>query len=609
MLRKLFLSLILAVIVTAGLPAVSYASAASANYIAELTVDPKVLEGVATDVQKRFAFSSAAEFENVYTFKSKLSLEQLRQQLAGSFEYLNLEQELSVGSIDSSRNPDDPFFTTNPENIDKQWGLVKAEFITAWETATGSDSVVVAIVDTGIDQTHDDLKSAKFATGFNVFSGTTLSRYRNSDDNGHGTLMTGIIGATSNNHRGIAGALRDVTLMPIKALNSKGSGSSAQISEGIVWAADHGADVINLSLGGNGLSHDNTLADAITYAFERDVVIVAAAGNDVAVTGGNLDIDPVFPICDDNGKNMVIGVTATDVNDLKPNFANYGKACIDVSAPGRRIVSTINHDPATGAAKADVYAYASGTSLAVPFVTAQAALLKSLFPFASNRQIRDRIISTVDNIDNLNLSQCAGGSCKGLLGGGRINVAKSIEEQILSLEDGELVERTSTGQIYYINGGKRQYVTPFVLNQRFAGVPRKQVTSIDLEKFPEGSYAEPLEGTLVKIPETSTVYYIEQGLRRPVTGQVFQLRKFNFNNVHTLSSTEVFSWIEGSFLTPPEGTLVRTAKSLTVYWTVGGVLHPINEKFWIDRGLNIFPVIFVPDSDLNKYPIGDAYIL
>jgi hypothetical protein len=147
------------------------------------------------------------------------------------------------------------------------------------------------------------------------------------------------------------------------------------------------------------------------------------------------------------------------------------------------------------------------------------------------------------------------------------------------------------------------------LNQRFLGVARRPVTSTDLEKFPEGSYAEPLEGTLVKVPDSPTVYYIEKGLRRPVTGQVFQLRKFNFNNVHVLSSTEVYSWIEGSFLTPPEGTLVRTAKSPTVYWTVGGVLHPINQQFWLDRGLNIFPVIFIPDADLNKYPIGDAYIL
>ncbi|MDQ3018351.1 MAG: S8 family serine peptidase, partial [bacterium] len=115
-------------------------------------------------------------------------------------------------------------------------------------------------------------------------------------------------------------------------------------------------------------------------------------------------------------------MTAADVNDLKPDFANYGKACVDVSAPGKRILSTINHDPATGGVSSDSYAYASGTSLAVPFVSAQAALLKSLYPFASNRQIRDRIISTADNIDMLNLSQCSGKSCVGFLGKGRINV-------------------------------------------------------------------------------------------------------------------------------------------------------------------------------------------
>ncbi|HEX3095541.1 MAG TPA: S8 family serine peptidase, partial [Patescibacteria group bacterium] len=378
---------------------------------------------------------------------------------------------------------------------------------------------------------------------------------------------------------------------------------------GIIWAADHDADVINLSLGGIGFAHDTVLADAISYAFNKGVVIVAAAGNDVAVTGGNLDKDPVFPICDDNGENMIIGVTATDVNDLKPSFANFGKACVDVSAPGKRILSTINHDPASGTPAPDAYAYASGTSLAVPFVSAEAALLRSLFPRATNKQIRDRIISSSDNIDSLNLSQCAGSTCKGLLGGGRINAAKSLENQIVEIKDGDVVQVKGSTDYYLINGGKRQLISPFVFKQRFANVTVKNITASDLAGFAEGSYAVPLDGTLVKSPNDPAVYYIQSGLRRPLTYQVFTMRQFKFTDVITLTNVEVGSWIEGSFLAPPDGSLVRSPSNPTVYWVVNGTLHPINYKFYIDRGLKIFPVVYAPENDISKFPHGDSLVL
>lgn len=512
-------------------------------------------------------------------------------------------------AINDFKLPNDPGFTENPANIDKQWGLVKTNFLKAWELTMGSKDVVIAVIDTGIDATHEDFQKTRFVKGYNALTGNPISRRANSDDNGHGTLVAGIIAASTDNGKGIAGAARNVSIMPVKALDSEGSGSSANITKAIIWATDHGADVINLSLGGVGFSHDTKLASAITYAYDKNVVIVSAAGNDVAVTGGNLDKEPVFPICNDNGKNMVIGVTATDVNDLKPAFANYGKACVDVSAPGKRILSTINFDPASGGARPNAYAYASGTSLAVPYVSAQAGLLRSLFPFATNRQIRDRIIATADNIDNLNLSQCANESCRGFLGGGRINVLKSLEKQIIKIDDGDIVQILGTTDYYYINGGKRQRLSPYVRNQRFKNLAVKQVTLSELESFSEGSYAEPLNGTLVKSPNDPTVYYMQTGLRRPVTAAVFAMHGFQFASIITLTNIEVGSWIEGSFLAPPEGALIRTATNTTVYWVVAGTLHPINAKFYTDRGLNIFPVTIAPDNDIAKFPKGDPYVL
>jgi hypothetical protein len=306
---------------------------------------------------------------------------------------------------------------------------------------------------------------------------------------------------------------------------------------------------------------------------------------------------------------MVLGVTASDVNDLKPDFANFGKSCIDVSAPGKRILSMINHDPLTGAIDPNSYAYASGTSLSVPFVSGQAALLRSLFPAASNQQIRNRIIGTADQNDTSNFTQCGGISCKGLLGAGRINVAKSLEQGIAPIFDGDVVQVEGQTTIYLINGGKRQIITPFVRNQRFAGVIPKLVTQLDLDSFPEGPFAEPLDGTLIKADNNGTVYFLSKGLRLPVTFQVFQLYGLNFKSVVTLSSSEVNAWIMGSFLTPPEGTLIRSVKNPTVYWVVNKTLHPINFGFYTQRGLNVFPVIYVPDQDIKSFSTGEAYIL
>lgn len=608
-LTTLTLSLVAAVFIFNAQP-VHANAAPSRAYVVQLHhSDSTALHGVGTNIAPQFNFNASERFQNIFTFQSALSAEELQQRLAGQFKYLEADREVLIGQNAISRLPNDPNITTNSANIDKQWGLVKAGFTRAWRNSTGSQDVVVAVIDTGIDATHEDFKGTNFVNGYNVLTSTPIMPRANSDDNGHGTLVSGVIGATGNNSLGIAGASYNTSLMAVKALNTRGAGTSSRISQAIVWAADNGADIINLSLGGIGFAHDTTLANAITYAFERNVVIVAAAGNDVAITGGNLDNEPVFPICNDNGLNMVIGVTATDNNDLKPDFANFGRVCVDVTAPGRRILSTINHDPSTGRFAPDSYAYASGTSLAVPHVSGQAALLKAVFPFASNRQIRDLIIATADPVDRLNLVQCAGQPCTGLLGSGRINVEKSLEQEISQIGDGDIVQLANTTEIYLINGGRRQRISPFVRSQRYFDRTPTQLYFSELQRFPEGSFAPPLDGTLLKTTEDATVYYMSGGIRLPITGPVFEMRQFSFRDVVALPSSEVNSWIVGSFLAPPDGALVRTPENPTVYWVVNQTLHPINFGFYQQRGLSIFPVIYMPERDINGFPKGEPYIL
>jgi hypothetical protein len=504
----------------------------------------------------------------------------------------------------------DPGFTTNSSDTTKQWALAKAKFIDAWQKGTGSAAVTIAVIDTGIDFSHADLQRITPLAGYDFIHKKEIPAKANSDDNGHGTVIAGIIGGTPNNGIGISGALWDVALMPIKALDELGEGNSNDIASAIIWATDRGANIINLSIGGIGFQHDSNLSDAITYAFRRNVVIVAAVGNDVLTTGANLDQEPVYPVCDDNGENMIIGVTATDYQDLKPEFANYGKSCIDVSAPGKRVLSTINYDPVSKQSAPSSYVFASGTSLAVPYVASLAGLLKALNPYATNRQIRDRILATADNIDNLNINQCLGTSCKGFLGAGRINAAKAVAEDIKTplITEGEVVTREGTTTLYLISGGKRHVISPFVKLQRYSNTFIRTVSQTDLEGFPEGTYAFPNDGTLAKTPTDATVYFLEKGLKFPITGSIFTQRKFNFSSVATLSSEEMSSWLTDKLLPPSEGMLVKSRTNQTVYWVVGGALHPISYSFFIKRGLNIFPIFITSDAEIKSFTKGEAYL-
>lgn len=518
-------------------------------------------------------------------------------------------QQVFAFGVTTVLGTNDPGFTNDSQNVDRQWALSKARFTEAWAKTTGSNAVIVAVVDTGVDQTHEDLRRASFAAGYDFTRDKSIDLGSDSDDNGHGTLVAGIIAATPNNNIGIAGAVWEVTIMPIKALDGNGNGSSESVASAVRWAADHGAHIINLSLGGVGFGQDTGLSNAITYAFRKNVVIVAAAGNDTASTGGDLDKDPVFPICDDNGENMIIGVAAVDVNDQKPAFSNYGRNCVDVSAPGKRILSTIGRDPVTRAKSPNSYAYASGTSLATPLVSSQAALLKSLYPEAGNKQIRDRIITSTDSIVAPNGTQCMG-SCAGKLGSGRINVAASLATQILPevVAEGDLVQVAEDNLVYVISGGKRLPVSSFVRQQRYGNTPVRRVDFSQLTLFPEGPFAAPLDGTLIKVGGDPTVYWVSSGLKWPVSYGVFVQRGFQFGQVLTLTDQEVHSWLTGKFLPPPDGSLVRSQANRTVYWVVGGVLHPISATFYRNRGLSVFPVTYVSEADIKQFPKGEAYL-
>ena len=244
-----------------------------------------------------------------------------------------------------------------------QYGLAAIHAPQGWDLSSGSSTVTIAIVDSGVDLTHVDLAD-KIVPGYDFVNNDSIPQ----DDYGHGTHVAGIAAAITDNNVGIAGVSWGARIMPVKVLNASGNGSFANVAAGIVWAADNGARVINLSLGGN--TPSSTLQDAVNYAYARGVIIVAAAGN----SAGNSAFYPAsYP--------HVIAVAATDSSNHHASFSNSGPD-IAVAAPGVSIYSTMI---------GNTYGYLSGTSMAAPFVAGLAAILRGLPGDNSPDQIAQRL--------------------------------------------------------------------------------------------------------------------------------------------------------------------------------------------------------------------------
>jgi subtilisin family serine protease len=234
-----------------------------------------------------------------------------------------------------------------------------------WDWSVGGDDVIIAIVDSGVALDHEDLVN-KIVPGYN-FVELDTEPY---DDNGHGTFVASIAAAETNNGVGIAGVSWNAKIMPIKVVNSQGLASYLAIAEGIRKAAEQGAQVINLSIGG--VSPSFILEDACEYAYNLGAVLVAATGN----TGSAV----LYPAAYDD---YCIAVGATDANDEVPDFSNYGPQ-VDVTAPGVEVVGAY---------------FSPRTSYATPHVSGAAALLLSYKPFLTNTQVVTLIKITADDIN------------------------------------------------------------------------------------------------------------------------------------------------------------------------------------------------------------------
>ena len=259
-----------------------------------------------------------------------------------------------------------------------QYSLDQMRVRDAWALEKGGNGVV-AVLDTGVQANHQDL-SGRVLAGYDFVNDDTNA----ADDNGHGTWVAGIIAAKPNDGYGIAGISWSDKILPVKIMTREGTGSTSDLISGIRWAADHGATVINMSVGG--FPYTQGVQDAINYAWNKRVVLVGAAGNN------NRD-EKFYPASMAN----VVSVSATQVNDEFSFWSSYG-AAVDVSAPGSSVQTT----NCTVCTYADhntwgSHTYISGTSFATPNVAGVVALIRARYPTWTPQQVVDRLFGTVDD--------------------------------------------------------------------------------------------------------------------------------------------------------------------------------------------------------------------
>jgi subtilisin family serine protease len=335
--------------------------------------------------------------------------------------------------VTAAVTPNDPSFSQlwGMHNTGQTGGTPDADIDApeAWNVETGSSNVVVAVTDSGVDFSHPDLAAQQWVnTGENCGSSdpTIVCADRTDgvdddgngyvddwrgwdfvsddnnpfDDNDHGTHVAGTIGAVGNNGVGVTGVNWNVKIMALKFLNSSGSGSTADAISATLYAANEGAFVANNSWGGGGFSQP--LLDAIEYGATRGMLFAAAAGN----FSSNDDTSPYYPAS--YGSDVIAAVAATDHNDARSSFSNYGVTTVDLGAPGSNIYSTI---------PGGAYAFFNGTSMATPHVAGAAALLKAHFPSATAYGVKALLMRSVDPKASLNGITVTGG---------RLNLANAV---------------------------------------------------------------------------------------------------------------------------------------------------------------------------------------
>ena len=305
-----------------------------------------------------------------------------------------VDNDLAVGSslTGSVLTTQSEVLVPNDPYVEEQWALSQIQMSKLWQITPGNSEILVAVLDTGIDQNHEDLKG-KVAIEINFTDSLTPG-----DVYGHGTHIAGIIAANSDNGIGIVGMAPESQLINVKIADDKGRCQASAVAKGIIWAVNNGANVINISVELEKPSLE--LESAVNYAWSQGVVIVTAAGNEGSQS-------PVYPACYEN----CIAVAATRQDDTLAPLSNYGD-WVDVAAPGFNIYSTLPDNS---------YGYKSGTSFASAYVSGLAALLFSVVTDTNgDGRLNDEVRAAIED-------GCQQASMNSV-GCGRIDAAAALAE-------------------------------------------------------------------------------------------------------------------------------------------------------------------------------------
>jgi subtilisin family serine protease len=335
--------------------------------------------------------------------------------------------------------PANPSPARGPDpKLSSQWGANKIDAPTAWQTQRGNKNVVVAVIDTGVDYNHEDLRNALWrnpaeipgngidddGNGFvddvvgwdfadnDAFPFDKMSASRIDGNPGHGTHCSGVVGGVGENAIGISGVAPNVSVMAVRFITDTGEGTTENAVKAIDYAVANGAKVLSNSWGGEKDDEDDTeLLKAIQNAEAKGVLMVFAAGNGRNGIGYDNDGDPKPAVPASYDNPAIISVAATDSSDALGPFSNWGKTTVDLAAPGVKILSSVPGNKYEDSITIFGIPLAewSGTSMAAPHVAGAAALVWSQFPNETAQQIKDRLLRSVTPLSSLSGKVVTGG--------------------------------------------------------------------------------------------------------------------------------------------------------------------------------------------------------
>ncbi len=382
--------------------------------------------GLVQSIQKNFIYHTALNVDE----KARARLRRLVDVLPPAAKAVD-NPAIEAPNTNPARGPD--------PQMSAQWGLTNTKAQQAWNIQRGNKNVIVAVVDTGIDYNHEDLKGNLWhntkeipgngidddhngyvddVIGWDFADKDALPFDKMTDmridgNPGHGTHCSGVVGAVGNNALGTSGVAPNITVMGLRFITDKGEGTTADGVLAINYAVANGAKVISNSWGGEKDSEDDTeLKAAIKNAGDHDVLMIFAAGNGRNGVGYDNDTDPKYMVPASYDFPNIISVAAIDVNNALGSFSNWGKTSVDLAAPGVKIMSTVPGNMYEDSIMIFGIPLAewSGTSMATPHVAGAAGLLRSQFPNETALQIKDRMMRTVTPLAALSGKMVTGGA-------------------------------------------------------------------------------------------------------------------------------------------------------------------------------------------------------